>query len=79
MDPMTTKNRDVTPLEELKAVGKTLQDAGISLLQAASNAVGAVAKDTLEATNAVIVAAEDALDVAKKKLHKAGQEMHKKA
>jgi hypothetical protein len=40
-------------------MGRALQDAGLTLLQATSNAVGAVAKDTLTATNAVIAAAED--------------------
>jgi hypothetical protein len=60
-------------------VGTTLQDAAITLLQAGSNAVGAVAKDTLAATNAVIAAAEDTLVVAKDKLRKAGEELQKKA
>jgi hypothetical protein len=36
--------KEVAPLEELKGVGQTLQDAGLTLLQAASNAVGADAK-----------------------------------
>lgn len=76
---MTMKTKDATPLEDLKGVGKALQDAGITLLQAASNAVGAVAKDTLSATNAVIAATEEALGVAKAKLRKASEEMHKKA
>jgi hypothetical protein len=40
----------------------------------ASNAVGAVAKDTLTATNAVIAAAEDTLDAAQKKLRKLREE-----
>jgi hypothetical protein len=75
---MTTKSGDVSPVEELKAVGKTLQDAGLMLLQAASNAVGAVAKDTLVATNAVIAAAEDTLGLAQEQLRKAGEEMRKK-
>jgi hypothetical protein len=44
---------------------------------AASNAVGAVAKDTLTATNAVIAAAEDTLGAAKEKLRKVGEEMQK--
>jgi hypothetical protein len=65
-----TTSHEVAPLEELKGIGRTLQDAGLTLLQAASNAVGAVAKDTLTATNAVSAAAEDTLDAAQKKLHK---------
>jgi hypothetical protein len=67
---MPTTNKEVAPLEELKSIGRTLQDAGLTLLQAASNAVGAVAKDTLTATNAVIAAAEDTLDAAQKSLRK---------
>lgn len=72
-------SREVSPVDELKAVGKTLQDAAITLLQAVSDAAGAVAKDTLTATNAVIAAAEEALGVAKEKLRKAGEELHKRA
>lgn len=71
---MPTTNKAVAPLEELKGIGRTLQDAGLTLLQAASNAVGAVAKDTLTATNAVIAAAEDTLDAAQKKLRKLREE-----
>ena len=70
--------KEVTPLQELKGIGRTLQEAGLSLLQAASNAVGAVAKDTLTATNAVIKAAEDTLDTAREKLREVGEEMKKK-
>jgi hypothetical protein len=65
-----TTSREVAPLEELKGIGRTLQDAGLTLLQAASKAVGAVAKDTLTATNVVVAAAEDTLDAALKKLQK---------
>ena len=67
---MPPTNKEVVPLEELKGIGRTLQDAGLTLLQAASNAVGAVAKDALTATNAVIAAGEDTLDAAQKKLRK---------
>jgi len=75
---MSTTDKGTTPLEELKSIGRTLQDAGLTLLQAASNAVGAVAKDTLTATNAVIAAAEDTVDSAKQKLRKISEEMQKK-
>ena len=71
---MPTTNKEVAPLEELKGIGRTLQDAGLTLLQAASNAVSAVAKDTLTATNAVIAAAEDTLDAAQKKLRRLREE-----
>ena len=67
---MPTTSKEVAPLEELKGIGRTLQDAGLTLLQAASNAVGAVAKDTLTATNAIIAAAEKTLDAAQKELRK---------
>jgi hypothetical protein len=75
---MSTTDKETTPLEELKSIGRTLQDAGLTLLQAASNAVGAVAKDTLTATNAVIAASEDTLDLAKQKLRKISEELQKK-
>ena len=75
---MSTMEKGTTPLEELKSIGRTLQDAGLMLLQAASNAVGALAKDTLTATNAVIAAAEDTLNSAQQKLRKVGEEMQKK-
>lgn len=67
---MPTANKDVAPLEGLKGVGRTLQDAGLTLLHVASNAVGAVAKSTLTATSTVIATAEETLDAAQKKLRK---------
>lgn len=68
---MPTTSKEVAPLEELNSIGRTLQNAGLTLLQAASNAVGALAKDTLTATNVVIIAAaEDTLDAAREKLRK---------
>jgi hypothetical protein len=57
---MTTPTREKpTAIEELKEIRRTLQHAGITLLQAATAAVSAAAKDTLAATTAVIDAAEE--------------------
>lgn len=67
---MPTTNKELAPLGELKGIGRTLQDAGLTLLQAASNAIGAVAKNALTATNAVIAAAEETVDAAQKELRK---------
>ena len=73
---MTTPKREApaveepTAMKELKEIRRTLQDAGITLLQAATAAVSAAAKDTLAATTAVIEAADDTLAAAEKKVRK---------
>ena len=67
------------PLEDLSEIRHTLQDAGITLLQAATAAVSAAAKDTLAATTAVIEAADDTLAAAEKKVRKVRLELRKRA
>lgn len=62
-------------LDELKDVRKSLQDAGITLLQAATAAINAAAKDTLTATKAVIGAAEDTLAAAEVKVKKLREQL----
>jgi hypothetical protein len=54
--------------DELKDIRRSLQDAGLTLLQAATAAISAAAKDTLSATHGVVAAAEDTLDAAEEKL-----------
>lgn len=75
---MTTKREEPTALDELKEIRRTLQDAGITLLQAATAAVSAAAKDTLAATTAVIAAADDTLAAAEEKLRKLRADLLKK-
>jgi hypothetical protein len=73
-----TTREEPTALEELNDIRRALQDAGITLLQAATAAVSAAAKDTLAATTAVIAAADDTLAAAEEKLRKVRAEMRKK-
>lgn len=67
-----------TALDDLKEIRRSLQDAGITLLQAATAAVSAAAKDTLAATNAVISAADDTLAAAEEKLRKLRADLRKR-
>ena len=67
-----------TALEDLKEIRHTLQDAGLTLLQAATAAVSAAAKDTLAATTAVIAAADDTLAAAEEKVRKVRAELRKR-
>lgn len=77
---MTMPTREEpTALDELKEIRRTLQDAGITLLQAATAAVSAAAKDTLAATTAVISAADDTLAAAEEKLRRVRTDLRKKA
>ncbi len=55
-------------LEQLVEIRRGLQDAGITLLQAATAAITAAAKDTLSATHSVVAAAEGTLEAAEQKL-----------
>ncbi len=64
-----------TPRDELKDIRRSLQDAGITLLQAATAAISAAAKDTLTATRAVVDAAEDTLAAAEEKVKKLRAEL----
>ena len=73
-----TKREEPTALEELNEIRRALQDAGITLLQAATAAVSAAAKDTLAATTAVIAAADDTLAAAEEKVRKVRAEIRKK-
>jgi hypothetical protein len=73
-----TKREEPTAVEELKEIRRALQDAGITLLQAATAAVSAAAKDTLAATSAVIAAADDTLAAAEEKVRKIRADMRKK-
>jgi len=76
---MTTPTREEpTAVEELKEIRRTLQDAGITLLQAATAAVSAAAKDTLAATTAVIAAADDTLAAAEEKVRKVRADLRKR-
>ncbi len=68
-----------TALDDLTEIRRTLQDAGITLLQAATAAVSAAAKETLAATTAVIAAADDTLAAAEEKVRKVRAELLKKA
>jgi hypothetical protein len=75
---MTTTREEPTAVEELKEIRRTLQDAGITLLHAATAAVSAAAKDTLAATTAVIAAADDTLAAAEEKVRQVRAELRKK-
>jgi hypothetical protein len=75
---MTTTREEPTVMEDLKEIRRTLQDAGITLLQAATAAVSAAAKDTLAATTAVIAAADDTLAAAEEKVRQVRAELRRK-
>jgi hypothetical protein len=75
---MTTRLEEVTkPMDELNQIRRSLQDAGLTLLKAATIAIGAAASETLSATKAVIATADDALDAAEEKLRKLRAELRK--
>jgi len=46
----TTPSAERTTMDELRDVRRTLQEAGVRLLQAATAAINAAAKETLSAT-----------------------------
>jgi hypothetical protein len=75
---MKTTHEAPIALDDLKEIRRSLQDAGITLLQAATAAVSAAAKDTLAATNAVISAADDTLAAAEEKLRKLRADLRKR-
>lgn len=64
-------------LDELKDIRGSLQDAGLTLLRAATAVISAVAKDTLSATQSVIAAAEDTLGAAEMKLREVRAQLKK--
>lgn len=76
---MATPKEETTALEELVAIRRSLQDAGITLLQAATAAISAAAKETLAATTAVIAAADDTLAAAEEKVRKLRAELRKRS
>lgn len=74
----TTKREEPTTLDELKELRRSLQDAGMTLLAAATATINAAAKDTLTATTSVIGAAEDTLAAAEEKVKALRAELRKR-
>jgi len=76
---MTTKPEEAAkPIDELKEIRRTLQDAGLTLLKAATAAIAAAADETLSATKTVIATADEALAAAEEKLRKTRAELLKR-
>jgi len=75
---MTTNPEEAAkPMDELNQIRRSLQDAGLTLLKAATVAIGAAANETLSATKTVIATADDALAAAEEKLRKVRAELRK--
>jgi hypothetical protein len=75
---MDTKAQEAAkPMDELNQIRRSLQDAGLTLLKAATAAIGAAANETLSATKTVIAAADDALAAAEEKVRKVRAELRK--
>ena len=80
----TSEQSTMTPpaerstMDELKDVRRALQEAGVTLLQAATAAINAAAKETLSATNAVIAAAADTLEATELKVRKLREQLRNK-
>jgi hypothetical protein len=75
---MTTKpDQVVKPMDQLNEIRRSLQDAGLTLLKAATVAIGAAADETLSATKTVIATADDALAAAEEKLRQVRAELRK--
>ena len=68
----TTPSAERTTMDELRDVRRTL-------LQAATAAINAAAKETLSATTAVIAAADDTLEAAEVKVRKLREQLRSKA
>lgn len=66
-----------TPVQDLKEVRRALQDAGLTLLQAATAAISAAANETLSATESVIAAADDTLAAAEERVRTIRKELRK--
>lgn len=76
---MTTKPEEAAkPMDDLKEIRRSLQDAGLTLLKAATAAIAAAADETLSATKTVIATADDALAAAEEKLRKTRAELLKR-
>jgi hypothetical protein len=69
-EAIMTAPREANAVQELAAIRRSLQDAGITLLKAATAAISAAADETLTATKAVIAAADDTLAAAEEKVKK---------
>ncbi len=69
--------RVTKPSDELNEIRRSLQDAGLTLLKAATAAIAAAADETLSATKSVIATADEALAAAEDKLRKVRSELHK--
>jgi hypothetical protein len=65
------------PVAELNEIRRSLQDAGLTLLQAATAAISAAANETLSATEAVIAAADDTLAAAEEKVRTIRKDLRK--
>jgi len=77
-DAMTTNTNEATKtMDELNQIRRSLQDAGLTLLKAATAAISAAANETLTATKAVIATADDALAAAEEKVRKVRAELRK--
>ncbi len=75
---MSTKPEEVAkPIDELNEIRRSLQDAGLTLLKAATVAIGAAANEALSATKTVIATADDALAAAEEKVRKVRAELRK--
>ncbi len=59
-----------TALDELDAMRHSLQDAGLTLLKAATEVISAAANEAHSATKAVIQTADDTLNAAEEKIRK---------
>jgi hypothetical protein len=70
-----TQPKEATAVQELETIRRSLQDAAITLLKAATAAISAAADGTLTATRAVIAAADDSLAAAEEKLKKLRAEL----
>ena len=79
---MTTNPQDrpagPKALDELSDIRRGLQDAGLTLLKAATAAITAAANETLSATKAVIAAADDTLAAAEEKVRKIRKDLTEK-
>lgn len=65
-----TESKEGTAVQDLEAIRRSLQDAGLTLLKAATAAIAAAANETLTATKSVIAAADDTLAAAEEKVRK---------
>ncbi len=74
----TNPEQAAKPVDQLNEIRRSLQDAGLTLLKAATAAIAAAADETLSATKTVIATADDALAAAEEKLRKVRAELRTK-